>query len=450
MAQIKISNSILELHENEKTYFDTDAGDGEVSISANGTNFTANDYVVLGKLGTEKSEIVKLSSASSTTIVTTTALIFAHNRGDLITYIPYNQIVLERSTDAGVNYTALTAVDIQADNLDTIIQRPTDAVTDYYKVRFYNSTTLDYSDYSDPILGSGYADNTVFSIKARALKSLGESISDLITNEFLNESLWEARREFHGLLQRWSFRTKFDQIIGSILPGSWSIDAPTDLEDRNTNKNILGLRLGRQNFPVEYQDNRRFRQNYVNIAHTTLATAITGASTSLVLTDSGDFEESGNVVIGASTEAQTNDTVAYTANDEITQTLSGVTGIADSKAAGVNVWQNATFGSPRAYNINAAKIYFEVPFSDDLAGQNIYGDYYSGLLEYDSDADQLDEPNVDLFVSWLRFKIKYLKSNGTLDVEADPDYKEYKRRSQAEVDAEILGQEIRLIPDYYE
>lgn len=445
MAQIKISNDILELQDNEKTYFDADSAIGATTLTANGTNFAVNDFIVLGKLGQEKSEIVKISAVSSTAI-TVNATTFAHNRGDLISFTPYDKIVPERSTDGGLNYSLLSTVDIQADNHDTIIQRPTDAATDYYRVRFQNSHTSTFSDYSDVVIGSGYADNSVFSIKKRALKSMGESVGDLITDEFLNESLWEGRRELANQLLRWSFRTKFNQDIGDVLPGAWSVAVPTDLEDQNTNKNILELRIGKDGWPLEYQDNARFRQNYLNVAHTTLATAITGASTTLVLTSSGDFDESGTVDIAASTVAQTRDNVAYTANSEVTKTLSGVTGIADSKSAGVDVWQNATFGMPRAYTISDGVIYFDVPFGDDLAGENIKMDYYGSLVAYDSDADILDEPDYDMFVSWLRFKIKYLKSNGTVDTENDADYKEYKRRSQTLIEGEILGQEIHFYP----
>lgn len=447
MPQIKISNDILELQENEKTYFDTDKASGETNLSANGTNFATDDYVVLGQLGTEKSEIVKLTSASSTAMVASSATIFSHNRGDVITYIPFNQIVLERSTDAGATWTPLTPVGVQADNHDTIIQRPDDPVTDVYRCRFYNSTDDVYSDYSDEIVGEGYADNTVFSIKQRTLRSIGESIGELVTDTFLNEVLWEGRREVHNMIPRWSFRTKFNTDIGDIVPGTWSLAAPTDLENPNTNQNILALRIGRDNIPLEYQDVSRFNQNYRDTAHTTLGTAITGASTSLVLTSSGDFDESGSVDMAAETIAQTIDSVAYTANNEATKTLSGVTGIADSKSAGVDIWQNVTFGEPRAYTINKGVIYFDVPFEDDLAGENINMDYYSALPVYDSDADVLDEPSYDMYLSWLRYKIKYLKSNGTLDTENDADYKEYKRRAQAMVDGEILGQDIFLIPD---
>lgn len=58
-----------------------------------------------------------------------------------------------------------------------------------YKVRFYNSTTELYSSYSDAVVASGFADNSVYSIKKRALQQIGETINEKITDEFLNECL---------------------------------------------------------------------------------------------------------------------------------------------------------------------------------------------------------------------------------------------------------------------
>lgn len=427
MAQIRISNEILRLHENEKTFFDADEAAGQTALSANGTNFSANDYVILGNLGAEKSEIVRISgSPTSTTITSASATVFAHNRGDSITYTPYNQIVLERSTDSGANYTPLTAVDIQADNDFTIIQRPSDASTDYYRVRFYNSTSGFYSDYSDEIIGSGYADNSVHSIKQRALDSLGEEIGGKITDQFLNESLWEARREVDKSQVRWKFRESFNTDIGDIIPGRWSVTVPSDLRDPDTHINILALRVGREKTPLEYQDRNRFNQNYVNIAHSTLNGAITSASTSIVLTSSGDFDESGTVDIAAESIAGTIDNAAYTANTESTKTLSGVTSIADSHATGRDVWQGANFGTPSAYTIDDGVIYFDVPFEDDLAGENIEMDYYKDLVVYNSDGDELDEPQYDLYVAYLRWKIKQQKANGSLQRNQDSDYQEYR------------------------
>lgn len=430
---------------NEQTFFDADEAAAQTTLSAGGTNFSANDYVVLGTPKQEKTEIVKLSAAAATTL-TSGATVFAHQRGDGIQFIPYNQIVVERSTDAGVNFTPLTAVDIRPDAPETYLQRVTDASTDVYRFRFYNSTSTNYSAYSDQYTASGLADNTVGAIKRRALTQLGEKIDGLITDQFLNESLWEARRKVDNASTSWNFRTNFGADIGDIIPGTYSLAVPTDLRDPNTNANILGLRVGRQKFPLEYQDRNRFNENYINVAHTTLASGITGASTSLVLTSSGDFDESGSVYIAAATTQQTVDSVAYTTNTETTATLGTVTGIADSKNALTDVWQGVTFGLPTAYTIDAGKIKFNIPFADTYAGENVEMDYYIDLPVYNSDADVLDEPDYDFYVAYLKWKIKYLKSNGTATKTNDSDYIEWKEGVQAFINQNITGQVIHLIP----
>jgi|SRR5581483_807820 len=440
-----------DLSSNEKTYFDADEAAAQTTLSANGTNFAVDQYVVLGNPGAEKTEIVKLhsSTAPTSTTITTGATTFAHSRGDRITFIPYNQIVVERSTDSGSNFSALTAVDIRPDASETYIQRTSDSSTDVYRFRFYNSTSGLYSAYSDNATASGFADNTVASIKRRALRGMGEKLGDLITDEFLNEALWEGRRELDQdeRVLRWSFRTKFNTNIGACIPGRWSVATPTDIRDPNTDKNILSLRVGLVNRELKYLDLIRFNQDYRNIGHSTLNGQITAVSTSITLTESGNFDESGTVYVAAENVAGTLDAVAYTANNESTNVLSGVTGVATTHATGRDVWQDATFGLPTRYTIHDGTIYFDVPFSDDLAGEIIFMDYYKTLTAYDSDADTLDETEYDMFVPWLKWKIKYLKSNGTADPKTDGDYLEWEKRKTQLINKEITGQDSFLVPE---
>lgn len=436
---------------NEKTFFDADEASGQTALSANGVNFAVDQYVVLGQPGAEKTEIVKLhnSTTPTSTTITTGATVFAHNRGDRITFIPYNQIIVERSTDAGLNFTPLTAVDIRPDSRETYIQRTSDASTDVYRARFYNSTSSLYSAYSDQATASGYADNTVHAIKMRALDDLGEVKNNLITDSFLNQTLWKARRELDEdpRVLRWSFRQKFNQDIGDIIPGAWRIAVPTDLRDPNTYKNIQDLRIGRDGQSVKYIDPNELFYYYRDIGHATLTSSITSGSSSLVLSSSGDFDESGLVYIAGSTIAQTLDAVAYTGNTETTATLSGVTGIADSKSSGIDVWQDATFGLPRFYTIFQGFIYFDVPFADEYAGENIVMDYYGELVSYNSDADVLDEPEYDLFVSYLKYRIKYKKANGMMEnAKADIDYIEWQQGKERLITKEVSGKAGYFIP----
>ena len=139
-----------EIQSNEKSYLDADSAAGATTLTASGVNFAANQYIAIGQPGAEKTEIVQISGTpTSTSIALVAATSFAHNRGDLIQFIPYNQIEPQRSTDSGANFSALTAVNIRPDSLETYVQRTGDASTDVYRFRFYNSTSALYSGYSD-------------------------------------------------------------------------------------------------------------------------------------------------------------------------------------------------------------------------------------------------------------------------------------------------------------
>lgn len=451
--------ALPDLTGNNKSFLDADVSSGTSSLSMNGTFFSVNDYIIVGQPGQSKCEIVKVSMASSTTVDFTPTLSFSHNRGDVVTLIEYNQIEPSRSTDGGTTFAALTIIDINPQSVETYLARTGDATTDVYKFRFYNAQTTLYSGYSDSIVATGYADNSVYAVKRHALSQMGEKLTDLITNDFLNDAINEARRvvdmgtaTVEGIQQRvlrWSFRTKFNVEVGQIIPGHWSITAPTDLRDRNTYKNILSLRIGRSNWPCIYQDRRRFNQNYLNVGHTTLNGDVTVGNLTITLTSSAGFDTTGNISIAAEDVAGSRDIVAYTANDKATDTISGVTGIAENHATGNDVWQQATFGMPTAYNINGGIIYFDVPFDDSFKGQPIYMDYYTVLTEVNSDADVLDEPFYDLYVPYVKWKIKSLKSNGALKPTDDGDYLLFQQGLAELVSQEVTGQFVFFTPDIW-
>jgi hypothetical protein len=449
---VELFVALPDLTDNEKTYLDADEAAGQTALSANGTNFSVGEYVLLGTPMGERSEIVRIHAATaptSSTITTASATTFAHSRGEPVVFVPYNQIVVERSTDSGVSYTPLSAVNIRSDSSETYIQRASDASTDYYKFRFYNSSDATYSAYSDAIIATGPTSGTVGAVKRRALIDLGEQMGGYITDEFLNESINEARREVDNDVRvgKFSFRTSFNTDIGDCIPGRWLIACPTDLRDRNTYKNILELHVGRDGRSLQYLDFNRLMDRYRDVAHSTLSSQITAVSTSIVLASSGDFDESGSVTVAAESISGVLDTADYTTNTESTSTLGTVTNISATHAAGRDVWQGATFGKPSYFTIYEGNIYFDVPLEDDLAGENIFCSYYKVLSDVNSDGDSFDEPEFDLFVSYLKAKIKYRKANGDFKIEEDSDYKDFKRKKDDLVNKEITGQDVRFTPD---
>lgn len=438
--------SLPDLSTFEKTYLSGDEAAAQTTISVlQGTNFAADEYVLIGIPGTEQAEIIKITSVAAGTITLTTALAYDHNQGTPVTFIPFNQIEVYSASSSGGSFSLLSAVSIRPDALETYYPRTADASTVYYKARFKNSNNTTYSDYSDEVSALGYAYNTVWSVKKRALDQLGEKLGGLITDEFLNDSLWEARREFDNQFKRWSFRTSFNTDIGNMTEGAYSIAAPTTLRNPDSPQNILGLRVGNRGRNLSYIDKRTLDGVYEGIFHTTVATQPSVGQTTLVLTSTRDLDASGSIMIGSNL-------ITYTAKNNSTNTLSGIpassTGsIDDTHAVGTDVWQNASYGEPTEFTIYENTLYFNTPFSDDFEGVNMYMDYYRTLPDYDSDADTLDEPDVDMFVSYLKFRIKDKKEKGKISMEKDSDYQNYIIRRNSAIRKEFAHQGVQFTPD---
>ncbi len=445
---VELFFSFPEIQDDESTFLDADSAIGASSVSAASVNFSANDYVVIGQPGNERTEIAKVSSGSATTLTFTGALTFAHNRGDVIRFIPYNQIAAEYSTDSGTNFSTITAVSIRADSTETYMQRTADLSTYVYRFRFFNSTTSLYSAYSDQASATGYGADTLWSVKERALAQLGEVRGQLITDQFLDDSVLEGRRQadMNPATFRWSFREKFGVVLAQMLAGQWRIAAPTDLRDPNTYKNLLSIRIGDQNRPVGYQDRNRFNQNYLNVVHTTVASAYTSGGLSLVLTSTHDLGTTGTITVANEAVGDGLITIAFSANNKTTNTLT-ITAASRNIAAGTDVWLRGIFGLPTYYTIDAGYIYFDVPLATAYDGMDAKGDYYTIIPTMNSDSDTFDEPFYDLYVYWLKWKIKSLKANGKLDRDSDPDYKDWISGLGTLVGQEVGGQRIQFIPD---
>ena len=437
-----------DLNENEQSFLTTNYNAGVSSLVVDNANeFTTNEYVVVNSLGSDKAEILSLSTVSgSTQTLTVSSTIHAHNRGEQVTFIPYNQIIIQRSTD-GTTYSDLSTISIRVDSTETFYVHLTGASTDYYRAKFYNSTSTNESQVSDGIIATGYVDNSAGQIIRAALLSLGEKIDgEVLTKEFLFQALHEGREELdsHPNVERWAFRTVFDYDFGDMIPGRFTIALPTDLREPDTYKNILSLRLGRENSDVIPTDKNAINKSYQNIAHSTLDGAITTGSTSIVLTSSGDFNESGSVDIAAESISAEIDNVDYTTNTESTRTLGTVTNIGANHADDRDVWQGASFGIPTHYTVDNGVITFSQPFDNDNAGENIKGDYYAKLTRADSDGDVLDEDFAStLYIPYIRWRIRKRK-DATLIRNADPDYIEFREKLEAQVLKQFSGQDMRL------
>lgn len=419
----------------------------------NGLPFASytGEYILVGKFDTIKAEILRISSGTAPTQPTITlngSSAMAHNRGETVTYIPYNQIVIESSSD-NVTFSTLATINIQPNQKETWYKHGAGTSGTYYRVKFSNSATSTVSSISDSVLATGFVTpNSIGSIIRSALIGLGEKIDNVITKEFLYEALNEGRYELdnHPDTTKWSFRTAFDYNAGQVIPGRNYVTLPTNILNSDTQQSILSVRIGKNKWKLRYVDKTSLNRWYMGTALSTIASTLTAGDSTITLTASGDFDNSGNVYISATNVSGTLDIAAYTANDESTNVLSGVTGVADNKAVGIQVWQHINFGTPVEYTVYEDKIVFNCPFSDILAGEVIWLDYYSKLTEINSDSDLLDEPDPKAFINYLKYRIKDRRNKG-FQRDTDSDYKDWEKRRDSMIRKNYLGQDIRFKPN---
>lgn len=435
------------------TFLNTDYASGVSSFAVdNGLKFTIGQYAIIPNVGNEKAEIVRTHASTATTATTITlaaATSFAHSRGDMLQFIPYNQITIWSDVAEAGTFVLLATIDINVASHETYYQHQAGTATTSYKVYFKNSTDTKYSSASDEVLATGYGQGTVGEVIRKALIDTGAKIDNIITKEWLYSALDEGRREIDEDkdVLRWSFRTVFDYNAYSVIPGQYSFTLPTNLRDADTNKNILSVRIGRDKTKLDPCDKIDFDNDYEGVAHTTLNGAVDTADTEIVLTDSGDFDESGSIDVAAQAIDEEIDNITYEDNTEVDNELQECDDIRTAgHADGTDVWQGAAFSLPDKYIVDNGVIYFNCPFSDDLAGENIYLNYYKKLTEIDSDADEFDEPFYSIYIPYLRYRIKLRKDEG-LDWKNDIDFIKWREMKDAQISKEYLGQDLRIMID---
>jgi hypothetical protein len=213
---------------NPVTYLASDAGSSATSLSVKNTvGFSVNDWVVIGKIGYENAEIVRITSITSPSTFGITSTKFPHNADTPVTLIGYDKVRIYKST-TGINgtYNLVTTLDISIDN-DITYYDTTAQISDYFKFRYYNSYALSEGDWSDAISGAGFTFYSKRTLIDRVLSLFGDSkrqfVSDDEVSDFLNEFLGIAQTELSVATKR--FLLKYYDIT---LTTNTEYDLPAD------------------------------------------------------------------------------------------------------------------------------------------------------------------------------------------------------------------------------
>lgn len=132
-----------------------DAGIAAIKV-LNNQGFTAFDYIVIGAIGDDQSELRQISSISSSdTLNVSSTVSFSHGIGTPVSIIFYNQLEVSRKTSESGSFSVLATVDIEVDDEFTTYEDRGGQTTYFYRTRFFNSYTGQYSAYSTTRKGSG-------------------------------------------------------------------------------------------------------------------------------------------------------------------------------------------------------------------------------------------------------------------------------------------------------
>lgn len=457
--QIKIVHDIgntinipNELDIKTSTYLSSNISSGVLAVPVdNTTEFTSGQILLLlSSIGAENSEIVTSASHTIQSFVTL-ATTMAHSRGDIVSEIKWDQIVISKCATIDGAYVVLATQNIFTTQQSTIYYDTTGLSTDYYKLQWKNSLTGLLSDYSTAISVDAYSDKSVATLIYPVLTAMGVSEKDSkITIPFCISAIADARKftsaKLYGIRHAW--QQEFEYPI-KMLAGNNYVNLPSNIDFMETDRSVLAARFMIGNvmtpFNLAYIDKRSWNQvSYCTAGGTTTAAALIGA-VSLTLDSVGDFPNSSSGVAYIATTAytQTIEQIAYTSVDFSTNQLLGVTGITRNIPSGTRVWSRPTVAQPIYYTVFDDKLFFDRIIPDSMQGTNLYIDYYKKYDEVVNLSQELPEHYREIYKWYLRYAIKYRKDNSVDS--SDPDLKKFETLVQALFSNLYTGQSSTII-----
>lgn len=262
-----------------------DAAAGQAVINVdNAQGIVVDAYVLVGIVGGEGGQILKVQSVSTNQITFTTNLTVKHYRGEAVTRIRSNQAKIYRA--ANVDGTApgdgsfglLTTVTLEADQLFTTYNDTTGGDGYWYKQTYINDVSLVETALADAIAqrGGNYGNYTdVDSVRIEA----GIQNNRWITDQFVYSKLLAAQSEVNASLS----------IAGYVLP----LTSVPELVKQITELLAAGYVLIRD-YGAEHESTNKDGFSKIKMAREMLAkleskeTTLTDTTTGVALTSSNE------------------------------------------------------------------------------------------------------------------------------------------------------------------
>jgi len=295
------------------------AATGTTLTVKNNTGFSQNDFVLIGKLTEEKSEIKRISAAVTVgTSLTVVACTFSHDEDTPITKLDYDQVAFWYAATTTAPSSASAQITgspkaIDSSSIYTYLEDATNT-TGYGFCRYYDSNAGTYSVVSDAIPYTGYTAKMLRSIRNKIRRLLNETDegNSPISNEEINDEINMAQKEIaHDRL--WSFyeKTKSFSTVADQYEYSLASDCYVLFDAMFDTQPLAPITLTRWNH-LRWDTNTTGDPTHIciwrNKARTypypedsadtdTLDGGITATDTTITVDSTSGFDEQGRIII---------------------------------------------------------------------------------------------------------------------------------------------------------
>jgi hypothetical protein len=316
---LRADNRIL-IQDQPTTYLTASlAATGTTLTVKDNSGFTANDFVLLGKIGEGRAEIKRISGAvTAGTSMTIVAATYAHDEDTPVTKLDYDQVAFWHAATTTAPATTDAQLSGSPFNVDpteiyTYLEDTTNT-TGYGFLRFKDSNAGTFSAVSDAIPYTGYTAKMLRSIRNKVRRLLNETdeLNSPFTNEEINDEINIAQKEVaHDRM--WSFyeKTKSFSSVANQYEYTLASDSFTLFSASFDTQPLAVIGVNRWNnlrwdtFTTGDPTHICMWRNKARVYPypedsadaTTLNGALTAAATTVTVASTSDFDEQGRLIV---------------------------------------------------------------------------------------------------------------------------------------------------------
>lgn len=250
-----------ELDDVERSYLAATTNAGATSIVVkNNSGFSGARAILLGEQGTERAELATSTGVTgANTISGVSTTLFTHNGDDPVYALRFNKAKVYKASSIGGTYNLLATVPIDVNNPDgvTLYDDLTGLATDYYQIKYTNDQTLEESDYSDPIKGTGYPENSLGEVIDQVVRRIRDTDFTVLTIDEYIDIAKEVGNDLMGQAAK-PYRFQKERITLDVQAGINAIDLPDDFYKFNyatVSDTSGGVTTSKKIwFPLSYED----------------------------------------------------------------------------------------------------------------------------------------------------------------------------------------------------